>query len=120
MYFNQIVLEALEKYHVVRDATEEDLQRIYGYGYRWVREEYIKGAWVVDDDGNRPGYWPRLVVRFKDNEKEGYTSYNIHDSGDVTFMGFSGLVPDAINDWEFRKLLSNDTKKTFGGLLDVL
>ena len=48
MNFNYLVSEALERtYRVIREANDNDLNRVYSKGVPWVTRDQIVNAWVI-------------------------------------------------------------------------
>jgi hypothetical protein len=104
MNFKQLVLEALDQWGVIRDATKMDLKP---YQY-FIGKRNILGAWVLNHNF--------LAIEFASSDN--YMIYK-HER----YEGFSpkdGQIGDQIREWELKKHLSPDTLNTFGGLIDEL
>lgn len=118
----KLFFESTNSIIVLRRATEEDLKKVYDFGYTWSTEEHVDRAYIVDikkDEELTPGI--KLVVEFKKkNPLELYTVYDYNEQlGRVKFINNGPLV-DAIKNWEFKQTLSPSTAKQFNELIDEL
>ena len=104
MNFKQIVLEELDYWGVIRDATKFDLEPYQQY----IGDDKVVGAWVLNHNF--------LAIEFANSDTYMIYKYERHEG----FAPKSGEVGDQIREWELKKHLSPDTLNTFGGLIDEL
>jgi hypothetical protein len=104
MNFNELVLEALDHWGVIRDATKFDLEPYQEF----IGDDKVVGAWILNHNF--------LAIEFGMGD-----TYMIYKHG--KYEGFSpkdGQIGDQIREWELKKNLSPSTLNTFGDLIDEL
>lgn len=107
---------------ILRRASKDDLKKVFDFGYTWVDELYVKGAWVanvIEDKNIPPGL--KLIVQFKDVfEKGSWVVYDFNNKLGKTTILHEGPIINAINNWELKQNLTSSTLDTFGNLIDEL